>query len=189
MWRKYAVRRMWCTIDRKELYMEEVSLNEMLDAREARAAAQQQLLTAHKVPLVCLTLNIPGPVKVLDQVPQAFEEGLNRIASGLREKHIQILEQREIREKTGYEALCSVDGDPMELKAVMTAIEDSGRLGRLLDIDVIRTDGGKVSREDLGCPPRTCLLCGKPAQVCGRSRSHSVPELVREIQNILASEL
>lgn len=169
--------------------MEEVSLIEMLDAREARAAAQRQLLAAHKAPLVCLTLNIPGPVKVLDRVPQAFEEGMKRITSGLREKNFQVLEQLEIREKTGYEALCSVDGDPLELKAIMTAIEDSGRLGRLFDIDVIRTDGGKVSREDLGRPPRTCLLCGKPAQVCGRSRSHSVAELVQEIQNILADEL
>lgn len=169
--------------------MEEVSLNEMLDAREARAAAQQQLLAAHSAPLVCLTLNIPGPVKVLDLVPQAFEEGLKQITQCLKEKHIQILEQRESREKTGYEALCSVDGDPMELKAMMTAIEDSGRLGRLLDIDVIRTDGEKVSRRDLGCPPRTCLLCGNAAQVCGRSRSHSVAELVAEIRNILSSEL
>lgn len=169
--------------------MQEVSLIEMLDAREARAAAQRRLLAAHNVPLVCLTLNIPGPVKVLDQVPQAFEEGLRRIVSSLQERDFQILEQLEIREKTGYEALCSVDAHPMELKSIMTAIEDSGRLGRLFDIDVIRTDGGKVSREDLGCPPRTCLLCGKPAQVCGRSRSHSVRELVEEIQNILSDEL
>ena len=169
--------------------MEEVSLNEMLDAREARAAAQQLLLETHRLPLVCLTLNIPGPVKVLDRVPQAFEEGMRRIRAGLRGKDLQILEVVEIREKTGYEALCSVDGDPMELKAVMTAIEDSGRLGRLFDIDVIRTDGAKVSREDLGCPPRSCLLCGSPAQVCGRSRSHSVAELVQEIQKILANEL
>lgn len=169
--------------------MEEVSLNEMLDAREARAAAQQQLIAAHNTPLVCLTLNIPGPVKVLDLVPQAFEEGLNRIVSGLETKHIMILEQREIRKKTGYEALCSVDGGPMELKAIMTAIEDGSRLGRLWDIDVIRADGKKVSRNDLGCPPRTCLLCGRPAHICGRSRSHSVTELVAEIQNILASEL
>ncbi len=169
--------------------MEEVSLYEMLNAREARAAAQQQLLAAHNVPLVCLTLNIPGPVKVLDRVPQAYEEGLRRIEACLDEKNLQILEQREIREKTGYEALYSVNGDPMELKSMMTAIEDSGRLGRLFDIDVIRTDGGKVSREDLGCPPRTCLLCGNPAQVCGRSRSHSVDQLVQEIQKILADEL
>lgn len=169
--------------------MEEVSLNEMLAAREARAAAQQQLLAAHSAPLVCLTLNIPGPVKVLDLVPRAFEEGLKRITGSLKEKHIQILELRESHEKTGYEALCSVDGDPIELKAMMTAIEDSGPLGRLLDIDVIRTDGEKVSRTELGCPSRTCLLCGQPAHICGRSRSHSVAELVAEIRSRLSNEL
>ena len=39
--------------------LKEVSLTEMLDAREARAFAQKQLLNRYGKPLICLTLNIP----------------------------------------------------------------------------------------------------------------------------------
>ena len=46
--------------------LEEVALEDMLNARERRAAIQRSLLDEFHCPLVCLTLNIPGPVKVLD---------------------------------------------------------------------------------------------------------------------------
>ena len=67
----------------------------------------------------------------------------------------------------------------------MVSLEDQDRIGRLFDIDVLRPDACKVSREDLGFSPRTCLLCGQPAHVCSRSRSHSVAELTAEISQIL----
>ena len=51
--------------------------------------------------------------------------------------------------------------------------------------DVLRADGTKVSREELGFAPRCCLLCGQPAHVCSRSRAHSVAELTEEITRIL----
>ena len=51
--------------------LEEVALEDMLNARERRAAIQKSFLDEFHRPLVCLTLNIPGPVKVLDRVPDA----------------------------------------------------------------------------------------------------------------------
>ena len=50
-------------------------------------------------------------------------------------------------------------------------------MGRLLDIDVIRPDGTKIARTEIGLPPRKCLLCGQDAPVCARSRTHTVGEL------------
>ena len=43
--------------------MEEVSLIQMLDARERRVHHQQELLARYGKPLVCFTMNIAGPVK------------------------------------------------------------------------------------------------------------------------------
>lgn len=165
--------------------LEEVALEDMLNARERRAAIQQSFLDEFHRPLVCLTLNIPGPVKVLDRVPEAFDRGCRRILDVLDEAGFTVLRQLVIREKTGYELFLSVNGDAVEIKERMAAIEDGGRLGRLYDIDVIRLDGQKVSREEFGLAPRTCLLCGQPAHACSRSRRHSVAELVEEIQTIL----
>ena len=165
--------------------MEEVSLQEMLAARERRSYLQTRLLQQYKKSLISFTLNIPGPVKVLDGVPKAFATGCQRIETLLKERLILVQHMETIKEKTGYEAFYSVDANPDFIKALMVTLEDQDRLGRLFDIDVIRPDGTKVSREDLGEAPRTCLLCGEPAHACSRSRRHSVPELTAEITNIL----
>ena len=170
------------------IYDEPVELADMLAARERRVYLQQELIRRFGCPLICLTLNIPGPVKVLPFTPEAFEEGCRRIENALAGLGAVPAGCERIREKTGFEALYSVDGEALALKKAMISIEDNVPLGRLFDIDVLQCDGTKVSREDLGCSPRTCLLCGKPAHVCSRSRAHSVKELTAEISRILSQE-
>ena len=158
--------------------MEEVSLQEMLAARERRCYLQTQLLHQYKKSLISFTLNIPGPVKVLTDVPEAFASGCQRIETLLKDRLVLIQHMETIKEKTGYEAFYSVDANPDFIKELMVSLEDQDRLGRLFDIDVLRPDGSKVSR--------TCLLCGQPAHVCSRSRRHSVAELTAEIGKILS---
>lgn len=165
--------------------MNDVSLLEMLNARELRCRLQQRLLLKYKKPLICLTLNIPGPVKVLPGVPDAYQTGCQRIEESLKIHLIPIVHLETIKEKTGYEAFYSVDALPEFIKEHMIALEDEDELGRLYDIDVLRLDGTKISREELGFPPRRCLLCDSPAHVCSRSRAHSVTELIGRITDIL----
>lgn len=165
--------------------MDEVSLQEMLAARERRCYLQTQLLAQYKKSLISFTLNIPGPVKVLPGVPEAFAAGCQRIEALLKDRLVLVQHMETIKEKTGYEAFYNVDANPDFIKELMVSLEDQDRVGRLFDIDVLRTDGSKVSREDLGFSPRTCLLCGQPAHVCSRSRSHSVAQLTAEIESIL----
>ncbi len=50
----------------------EVSLEEMLLAREARAERQRQMLKGCSLPLVSVTLNIPGPHKAHRLAEQAY---------------------------------------------------------------------------------------------------------------------
>ena len=52
-----------------------VTLAEMLDARERRAFRQQELLARYQMPMVCFTMNIPGPVKNNSLCRQGFELG------------------------------------------------------------------------------------------------------------------
>ena len=137
--------------------MEEVSLQEMLAARERRSALQTRLLQQYKKSLISFTLNIPGPVKVPDGVPQAFATGCRRIEALLMDRLVLVQHMETIKEKTGYEAFYCIDANPEFIKTLMVTLEDQDRLGRLFDIDVIRPDGSKVSREELGRPSRTCL--------------------------------
>lgn len=165
--------------------MNNVSLPDMLNAREIRAAAQQQLLRQYRSPLICLTLNIPGPVKVFPGVAQAFQIGCQRIEAALSGQAFTILKTVTIKEHTGYEAFYCVDGDANEIKKRMIRLEDLDPLGRLFDIDVLKAAGEKISREDLDYPARRCLLCEEPAHSCSRSRRHSVPELLSHIETVL----
>lgn len=165
--------------------MNDVSLLEMMNTREMRCHLQQQLLHLYREPLICLTLNIPGPIKVLPGIPAAFENACGQIEALLKERLVLVNHLETIKEKTGYEAFYSVDASPEFVKELMISLEDQDRLGRLLDIDVLRVDGSKVSREELGYPARRCLLCDEPAHACSRSRRHSIEELVQEISRIL----
>lgn len=163
-----------------------VELADMLTARERRAAIQRDLLSSCQAPVISFTMNIPGPVKLLPHVTDAFQDGARAVEEALSRRQIPLLRREMIREKTGWEAFFCADASPETLKEITVAIEDRDPVGRLYDMDVIRTDGSKVSREDLHLPGRKCLLCGEPAHACARSRRHSVEELTEEIQRILA---
>ena len=63
----------------------------------------------------------------------------------------------------------------------MTRLEDEDDLGRLLDLDGLTAEGRKLSRPT----PRTCLLCSRQAQLCARSRTHTVEELSERVRAIL----
>ena len=56
--------------------MEEITLSQVLAARDARAAAQKRLLASYGLPLLCLTLNIAGPVKRSPLADFLFRETL-----------------------------------------------------------------------------------------------------------------
>ena len=54
----------------------EVTLPEMLDVRERRAARQRELLGQYHAPLISFTMNIPGPVKDSPLIRRGFRTGL-----------------------------------------------------------------------------------------------------------------
>ena len=170
----------------KQLIGADAELPDMLNARERRVWVQEKLLSEYPGVLVSFTLNIPGPVKVLPHVPEAFEFAFQEIISVLKKAGITILKRSLILDKTGPEAFLCVDADALNVKRLLVPLEDGSKLGRLYDIDIIGRDGKKISRSDIGRPGRTCLLCGRPARECSRSRAHSVEELTMEINRIFA---
>ena len=147
-----------------------LALDEILSARERRADTQRQLLEEGQGTLICLTLNIAGAVKSAPLFTKAFEEGKSRILTQLRFERAEIGKCIERHERTGDELYLLVDLDLVTAKRRMVEIEEGFALGRLLDIDVMAKGVPKISRQQLGLPPRRCLVCGEMAAACARSQ-------------------
>ncbi len=162
----------------------EVTLDQVLEARERRAAAQQALLAQTGAPVISFCMNIPGPVKNGPLIRRAFREGLSRLEDALAEQKKEILHRALTDTVTGCEALLAVEGETKELKELCVDLEDEDDLGRLFDLDVV-TAGESLSREDLGLPPRPCLICGAPGRGCASRRVHPVAELQAKTRALL----
>lgn len=165
----------------------QVSLQEMLDARERRQDLQRSLIQEYHLPIISFTLNIVGPVKVFPLALKTFHEGVRLIKAQCHAWKIPILCTRTIEAHTGYESFWVVDTDVRFVKEILCLLEDSVEFGRLFDVDVIQPDGGKISRADLGFASRKCLICSNDAFVCSRSRTHSVRELLDRECQIMSS--
>ena len=155
-----------------------VTLEDILHARDGRADAQRRLLHSHRLPLVSFTMNIAGPVKSAPLIELAFDAGLEALYAALGQPEAAEI----IRPATGCEALLVYDRPAAELKAACLALESAAPIGRLYDLDVLDVDGGKLSRPE----PRTCLICGGPVTVCSRSRAHGLDAIVGRTHEILA---
>lgn len=154
-----------------------VTLEEILHARDRRADAQRRLLRTYRMPLVSFTLNIAGPIKVTPLTALAFDAGLEALYSTLGHPAAAEI----IRPATGFEALLAYHRPAAELKAACLFLETATPVGRLYDLDVLDTDGEKLSRPE----PRTCLVCGGPVTVCSRSRAHGLAAITARTQALL----
>lgn len=169
-----------------------VELQEMLDGRETRAKMQSQMLSfCPDSSIICFTLNIAGPVKVNALTDEAFYAGCEAIEDILSMAGIEA--ECEIAENDygheGYYVISEEEESAEEIKYLMTEIEEEHELGRLFDIDVIRSNGEKVSRTEIGMEPRRCLICENTASECASTRAHSVEELRSATYDMIAEYL
>ena len=159
--------------------MNQVTLQQLLQAREDRVRLQRQFLELYRCPSICFTMNIAGPVKLSPMILRGFQAGLEALEHVLPRK--TILARQIDEEVTGCQAIFSVAMEAEALKRLCTAIEDASPLGRLFDMDVIGTDGKKLERPDL----RGCMVCGKPGRGCAAGRLHPVSQLQAVTTQIL----
>ncbi|MBR4659074.1 MAG: citrate lyase holo-[Clostridia bacterium] len=164
------------TIERKPVQVSDMAL-----LREARAAKQKQLLRAHGVPVICFTMNIPGPYKYSPAIETCFNVGVDELKKALARFNMKLLHEEYHVDFTGCEGFFAVKAQAKLIKAVCVKLEDGFGFGRLFDIDVIDKDGNKLGRASA----RKCLVCGRPAFECARSRAHSLEELDKKTAELL----
>lgn len=147
------------------------------------------------MPLVSVTVVVPGPDKNLPWVQEVFDAASREVVAeitGAQQWPVWVSET--YAGPTGPELLLAVDADPLDLKRAMVALESGDAWGRLWDVDVVvepelvayalssagEGDGPLIlTRAMVGASPRQCLVCGRPSPECARSRRHSVEQLLR----------
>lgn len=162
-----------------------IGLPQMLAARDRRVDRQRALLASYRLPLVSFTMNIAGPVKNSPSIRRGFQLGRELLLGQLARMKAPVRFCEEIDEDTGCEGLYVIALPPETLKEITCAIEEGTELGRLFDLDVLAPGGSKLDRPQ----PRTCLICGRPAKDCARSRTHTVAELQARTHELLTSAL
>jgi holo-ACP synthase CitX len=196
-----------------------ITLEQLLESRDRRAAHQRQLLDAHpdRV-LLCLTVQLPGSVKRNQLSLAIARAGVEAVREAFKPEYEELMDL-----ETGYEGYFLVPMDPLEAKRRACQLEDSHPLGRLMDLDVLVSAASArpaafekgmeicspsaknyadataehtstpcieaIGREDIGLEPRRCLLCAQPARVCMRARAHTQEELLAKIEEMVKSYL
>ena len=165
----------------------EITLEQLLKSRDQRWDRERRLLQEFPgQTLVVLTVVMPGRVK-----RNAHTRVIARAAEAAVQAFLgpKVVLRYTNDAPTGYEAYWIVRAEARSVKRQMCGIEDFHPLGRLFDLDVIQSDATPLSRTDVGFVPRRCLLCDKQAQICARSRRHSVSELTAKIAAMLSTYL
>lgn len=168
------------------------SLEKILKSREGRVSLQEKLLRSYPgFSLLAFKLNIPGPVKNNGAIKRIFDLGVQDIGHAVEGLGCQPYYKKEVSLETGPELFLVIPLPALALKASMVELEESLPLGRLYDIDVLTESGGEVSgvaRVDAGYLKRRCFICEEDAKACGRSRAHSVPEMLERMEEMTKKE-
>lgn len=157
-----------------------VSIDDILNLRDNRQQFINKLIKEYRKTIIVFSMNIVGPIKVFNLSKKAFIEGNSLILRMIEDHKLHLIYHHKNEQLSGYESYYVIDYNPIELKKLVTNIEDSTDLGRLFDIDVITNEGVKVSRSNINIQGRKCILCDTPVFICSRSRKHSVDDLIEK---------
>ena len=167
------------TMQSNKKNIREVTLAEILDARERRAELQKKLLSEYGGTLISFTMNIAGPIKNTPLIERAFQNGLSDLISSLPRN--KILFECSRSEPQGCESMIAIKLNAELVKDICINIEESSRLGRLFDMDVIAPNGEKLERKR----QRACIVCGKAGRECSAGRLHAADEVVAVTEKIM----
>jgi len=157
----------------------EITLEDVLGAKEARFNRQQAFKEKHGNIVVSITINMPGAVKDTPILRRLRDYAVQEV-----KKRFDILAEEQVNLLTGPEALLAIDSDGWLVKKMAIEIEEAHPFSRLLDIDVFAIEGTLLSRRDEG-KGRGCFVCGGEFIVCRREGRHSQIDLQCVVENLL----
>ncbi|WP_125565221.1 triphosphoribosyl-dephospho-CoA synthase CitG [Companilactobacillus insicii] len=167
----------------------------VLENRDKRVFVQNKLLSQYPSEIVIgAKLNTPGPIKNNSIIKNFFVNQLEVFEDIMLEEGLVFFKNTEwLDAATGPERFYVVEGNAEKVKQVTTDFEESKSYRRLFDLDVLFLNDEEsvqsISRTEIGYPQRKCLICGRTAKECGRSRRHSVEELQSKVSELVEDSM
>ncbi len=152
-----------------------------LAARDSRQDALAQALSSKHPATLFLSLNIPGPEKMLPGVAALYRWMLNQLPTHFVNPVIEC----EASDLLGPYIILGLDTDPVAVKEICVRLETGHPSARLIDLDVYASDGMQIDRTRLGHARRSCLVCDQSAVDCIRSGRHSLEETLGKVHELL----
>lgn len=166
----------------------EITLEELLQARDERAAYEKELLKRYKgTCLIVFTVVVPGADKTTPEAARLFTAGIRALGGFLRRYELVPLFHQARELPSGYEAFVALKTDPSFLKIELVKLESAKPYGRLWDMDVISPKGVHLSREDVGFLERGCIVCGKAGRACASRRLHPPEEVQKAFFELVST--
>ncbi len=158
-------------------------MSDILVARETRSIHIQSLMDEYKYKTIAvLKLNVVGKNK--NPINMRFICLLfdNEIRKEFKDK---ILRSEKVESQDGDYIYYVINEEGNYVKQKTIYIEDNTYLGRLVDVDVYNETS--ISREDMSCEMRQCLICDNYAHICTRNQTHTQKEVLGAV-NLLIEE-
>ena len=164
-------------------------ITNLLQARETRMLQKLQMIQ-DGYHLVSLQLNIPGLPKTNDLLKAFF----NFVDARFQEHYLSKGDLQKWHIKNEYSDFagdwnvflfkCSTI-TASKLKEVTEEFEQTFELGRIVDLDVLNSEGIPVSSGKA----KPCFICGSPAEECRKSMRHQIQVVRQQMLHAIQSFL
>ena len=157
----------------------------ILEAREKRAQHIEELMREFKYKtIIILKSNVPGA----DKNPNRLKFICNLYDSFIRKEFkLKITTKAKVGSADGNYVYYVVEEEGNIVKEKTILIEEANVLGKLVDIDVYNEVS--ITRSQLECEMRKCLICDNYSHVCVRNQTHTQEELFAKIDEITQNYL
>lgn len=157
----------------------------ILEAREKRAHHIEELMKEFKYKtIVILKSNVPGANKN----PNRLKFICNLYDSLIqKEFKLKITTKAKVGSADGNYVYYIIEEEGNIVKEKTILIEEENVLGKLVDIDVYNEIS--ITRSDLKCEMRKCLICDNYSHICVRNKTHTQEELFLKIDEITQNYL
>lgn len=157
----------------------------VLDAREVRWQKRLEMAADCGQTLVTITLCLPLVCRTHHDYTSVFPRLCGKVLRRLNFGGVTAGSPTFLEGADGPACLLSVSGDAVTIKRLCIASEEKIPGGRMLDVDVMDSNGNPVGRSEIGLPPRSCFVCDEPAAVCVSRKLHPAEEILRRAHELL----